>query len=165
MAAARSAAKRESCSGTRKPRQPEGLELNPSLSIWPGRHWLPIETRRRRNHFGAGGEEDQAIRSRGLSGGAHSDGLRGEGGHRSVVLEEGQAEWRLDPAGVWEEESRIPVRVYTHGTLSAVQRRSDRAGAAELRGCQVRTTLRRFWNVAFGRLWNVRRTPARRYAL
>ena len=38
-------------------------------------------------------------------------------------------------------------RVYTHGTLSAVQRRSDRAGAAELRGCQVRTTLRRFWNV------------------
>ena len=46
-------------------------------------------------------------------------------------------------------------RVYTHGTLSAVQRRSDRAGAAELRGCQVRTTLRRFWNVAFGRLWNV----------
>ena len=53
-------------------------------------------------------------------------------------------------------------RVYTHGTLSAVQRRSDRAGAAELRGCQVRTTLRRFWNVAFGRLWNVRRAPARR---
>ena len=53
-------------------------------------------------------------------------------------------------------------RVYTHGTLtlSAVQRRSDRAGTAELRGCQVRTTLRRFWNVAFGRLWNVRRTPS-----
>ena len=56
-------------------------------------------------------------------------------------------------------------RVYTHGTLSAVRRRSDRAGTAELRGCQVRTTLRRFWNVAFGRLWNVRRAPARRYAL
>ena len=45
-------------------------------------------------------------------------------------------------------------RVYTHGTLSAVGRRSDLAPeqTAELRGCQVRTTLRRFWNVASGRL-------------
>ena len=96
----------KSCSGTRKPRQPEGLELNPSLSIRPGRPWLPIETRRRRNHLGAGGEEDRAIRRRGLSGRAHSDGLRGEGGHRSVVLKEGQAEWRLDPAGVCEEKNQ-----------------------------------------------------------
>ena len=83
----------------------EGFELNPSLSAWPGRHWLPIETRRRRDRLETGGEEDRAIRRRGPSGGAHSNGLWGEGGHRPVVLEEGQAKGRLGPAGVWEEES------------------------------------------------------------
>ena len=56
-------------------------------------------------------------------------------------------------------------RVYTHGTLRAAQRRSEHAGTAKLRGCQVRTTFRRFGNVASGRFWHVQRAPACRYAL
>ena len=56
-------------------------------------------------------------------------------------------------------------RVYTHGTLRAARRRSEHAGTAKLRGCQVRTTFRRFGNVASGRFWHVQRAPACRYAL
>ena len=73
-------------------------ELTTSRATRSSRGRLPVETRRRRNHPGIGGEEDRAIRSRGSSGGAHHHGLWGDGGHRSEGIEGGQAEGKKAPA-------------------------------------------------------------------
>ena len=54
---------------------------------------------------------------------------------------------------------------FTRTEPEGCARRSEHAGTAKLKGCQVRTTFRRFGNVASGRFWHVQRAPACRYAL
>ena len=75
----------------------EGQELYPSGSTRSGRRWLPVETRRRGNHLGVGGEKDRGTRRRGPSGRVHNHGLRGDGGHRSEAIEGGRAEEEKAP--------------------------------------------------------------------
>ena len=75
----------------------EGLELDPSCATRSSRGRQPVETRRRRNHPGIGGQEDRAIRSRGTSGGIHNHGLWSDGGHCSAVSEGAPTEGTKPP--------------------------------------------------------------------
>ena len=140
----------------------EGLELHASFSVRPNRRWLPVEKRSRPDHPRIRVQEYRATRGRVSSGGLHNHGGDDGGGHGPERRSRSKRGGMIPLACTHKEDSLF---AFTRTEPEGCARRSEHAGTAKLKGCQVRTTFRRFGNVASGRFWHVQRAPACRYAL